>query len=1326
MKTRRLLAFCAAFLLVLGVLSGVSRSAHDGGIECYVCHTLQAGVALIPGTALVNPYVMYEFTQNGWTPGTRLPCTFCHRGMNHPAIPNVLSYVAYDNVNQDYFYGKSRHPVARNYLDNSIGNTPYLSTDNSATPGHLDCVDCHDRTLLTYPNHNDNWLNNVGGVAQRRKSDNPFGLYNVSAPKAYDSFCRSCHGRGVTVFPSGKSIGGRNLEIVSHDNGTAGNPIRDADNLSMRTLVYASADRQCSVCHDAHASMNFHLYSDGRERDWNANPETAIDEFNNCTGVCHYRGDVDNAYDVHGHGKRTFASGNTYYIECTSCHDASSAFHSAKRGGTYFEKYRFRVFDPTFTENSVYGNAKYSVCATCHQEKEIHPTARGSVGCLDCHDPHAKQSGNNVMMIRNTNRVAGSKISSMTPGAGYTVGSEAVRFERSPQYGAPNNLHFYTNDNVAGDTSAGVCDQRACHGASAKQYTPLSVYMSGGQHTGQNQTAGSNCEGCHSHNDVNGSFRAGSSCRQCHGQPPPPTDNTAGEPYPYNETISPHQKHAATTQYAYSCKACHNRYTDANYHNTVITLGYKTFQSVFFDNLYDRGGTGSYDNGTMRCANLYCHSDGAGNVPDNNTFSWYRLDNVLVPSRLGCSGCHKNDSPLPQMATYAHKKHLDYRIRCSACHYMTVSDNNQALNPSTGYTRHVNRTVDVTINPLFDNNSVSDDNWNPALHTCVSVMCHGGKTVDWRVPGPLSCEECHTTVNGNPVAATGYDYTFDNSWAAALTMSRVSDNLFASRGHGRNGALPWDNASNPGGLTCQVCHDPSSLHGNPSNPFRFKSTVNVRAVAFDNITTLCAACHLDIATRSGEHSSVVTGGAQTGLTHTQRCVDCHDVHGQQNIFMVYDSLPSQVSAANLYTNSDGYGIPRSPGVRSAVSFPSDNAGSSFASTTLDNGYTDGICETCHTRTRQFRNASGPNAGPNGHPTRACIECHTHVKGFGGFGGSNVEQYFDNASSATNFRDLSGHPLARGASGGQIPVSGSPPNSMDCLRCHGVSPLGSGLRSNECLRCHHETLDNTYHPDGVYQWSVPSQAPNSTYGSPGLSVDGFCLQCHSTIVGFTAPGTLGGKTPADMVPPLERWTDNNASGHGSATRLSSDTAVGPPQYFCRTCHYSSVAMSTSPNGRDNRAPTFHASVNRKMVGNENAAVHEYPHPNDNVYTDNNVRSGMMDGFCAVKCHQPSNVVRHTWDRLGGGSQADNQTHPSNVPIVAGARYRVPDNLPLSENFTAAPPAGAGNVVCVTCHNPHGGTTGMKDLNGIVLTGGAKQMMRRPFSDNGSTICKECHL
>jgi hypothetical protein len=594
------------------------------------------------------------------------------------------------------------------------------------------------------------------------------------------------------------------------------------------------------------------------------------------------------------------------------------------------------------------------------------------------------------------------------------------------------------------------------------------------------------------------------------------------------------------------------------------------------------------------------------------------------------------------------------------------------------------------------------------------------------------------------VTSNVYDYVFDGGQGV---MSKVALGNFQPRGHGDNNGLPWDNASQPG-LVCTACHVNSTTeivpHDCAVNPFRFKPSIGGRAVQPDNVNSLCASCHTDYATRSDAHTNAVTGGGQSNVpprpfTHNQKCVDCHDAHGQANIYMIYDNLAYQTDNA-AYANSNAYGIPLFPASRTPVVFPADTAGSNFAST--DNAAPfDGICEVCHTRTMQFRNAAGANSGrgPNsGHPSRACVECHRHGTGtpaisngggFAGVGGSNVEQFLDNAlrvPSATNYADRSRHPVT------ENPTNLSFPPEVDCLRCHGVSPLPTGgQRSNECLKCHYERRAGVavYHPNGLFEWAIPA-TPQTPFGSAGPATDAFCLQCHSSA--YSSSGsTLNSRIPDNVIPSGETWT--TGSGHGSASRLSTDNSVGPPAYSCRDCHHSSAPAGTSPNARDNNAPTFHGSVNRKLVGNDNASNPEYPHPADTVYATVDSRSGRMDAFCAVLCHgnttngqtKDDGVVRHTWDRLGGGAQAGSQTHPSNMAPVPSGRFRSPDNLPLSENLTGAPPAGSGNEVCVTCHNPHGGASVVSGL-GVPLTGGNRQMMRRSFSDNASTVCKECHL
>ncbi len=1337
-------AVIAATLAVLlhGALARDARAAHWGtSVDCYNCHDMNSH-NVEPGTYAISRTAVAEAKGHGWTSGMRLGCTFCHRSVNTViAITDVLSSFAGATPP-----GASRHPVARDFTDGSIDNTvPYLSTDNTTFAGHLDCRDCHDVTLVGYPNHDNNWLLNVG-AAGRTRATNPFALRGVTDLKRFDVLCRNCHGRAGAFYAfTGKDPGSApRIVLSSHDNGVdnGANAIRDLDNTFLRTMVERDYDRQCSICHDAHESQNEHLFSDGHEYDWNDNPETYIDERADCTTVCHYRGDAAGNYDIHGHGKPRAWDCTILNRECDLCHIPN--LPHAPNDNTYEVRYRFATMDGSWTTPSVFGRALKSVCATCHDDKPLHgATPDKVVGCLDCHDQHAKSSDNNVMMIRNTNRVAGSVLG--LTGVGAAVGTESVLFSKSIKYPAGDNVfHFYTNVEYGGpgtdNTNAGFCDQRACHGMRVKSgvpFTPLFTFLASGQHSGtKNLSPNVNCESCHAHNDLAGSFRASASCVRCHGQPPPVADNSPGEIYLYNEALSPHRKHAGNDTglgyYNFGCRACHERYTDGATHDTGPTLGQKTFQSVFFDNIYERGGA-AYDNSSMQCTNITCHSDGRGGPPNDNA-QWFNPSQPLVRQRLTCAGCHNSAAPLPAMGSGAHPAHLQRGYRCAICHVRTVSDNNVVLDATSGMSYHVNQTVDVTIHGSYDYDGNPLNNWQDNTNTCNEITCHGGAPVVW-APGSLNCEPCHSYLGGLAVTSNVYDYSYDNSLG---TMSKVALAVFNSRGHGDNVGLPWDTGSKPG-LVCLTCHDSGMMHDNAANPFRFRRTIGGSTVQPDNVNSLCAAapCHPDFATRSDAHSNAVTGGGQLALQHNQKCVDCHDVHGQQNIYMVYDNLASR-SDNSVYASSDNYGIPRYPAERSAVTYADNATGAGFASLTLDGQYTNGICETCHTRTNQFRNAGG-QAGPGAHPTRRCVECHRHGRkvpaidnggGFAGVGGNNIEQFADNAlraPSATNYDDRSKHPVALSlASTG--PTGRTYATQRDCLRCHGASALPSTYQSNECLKCHNEFAwgTATYHPNGIMEWAEPS-TPSNIYGS-GAATDGFCLQCHGG-PGET-PASLDGRTPDNVIPSGETWA--TGSGHGSTTRLSSNSSVGPPSYQCRDCHYSSASSGTSPNARDNNAPTFHASINRKLVGSDNVLTPEYPHPADTVYDNVNARSGRMDWFCGTKCHgnagngipRDDNVATHTWNVIGGPPRTPAQTHPSNMEPLPSTRFRYPTTLPLSEYLSGGLP-GSGNEICVSCHNPHGGGA-LLDGSGGSLTGGAKQMMRKSFSDNDSTICKECHL
>jgi predicted CxxxxCH...CXXCH cytochrome family protein len=716
---------------------------------------------------------------------------------------------------------------------------------------------------------------------------------------------------------------------------------------------------------------------------------------------------------------------------------------------------------------------------------------------------------------------------------------------------------------------------------------------------------------------------------------------------------------------------------------------------------------GSYDNGTYRCNNVYCHSNGTDNAAFNTPSQWPRDNTVRWDDTVGvtCNTCHGANAV--NLTSGAHDRHLGVGYGCSACHVDTALDN-ATIKSGTGYTLHVNGFKDVRIAPSYDNDTNNANNYNTGTKTCSGIACHGGNAVVWTATS-LSCDVCHARTNDVNAPADVYDYVWN---AGTGTMSKIRSSDYTSRGHGLNGTLPWTGGTNPGGKVCLDCHTNALPHDNAANPFRFRPTINGSAVAPDNVNTVCYACHNSSNFR--EHSKAVTGGGSSAWGHSQKCVDCHEVHGESNIFMVYDNIVWQDNTATPdNATSNRYGVPYFPASRATVTFTANTAGSNYAS--VVNGVAgSGICEVCHERTSQYQrsNANG-KAGPQGHSTAVCTGCHKHDGGFKGSGGGNVEQFFDHnyrAGDANNYNDSrSGHPLDN---------NNLTFGTLNCYTCHGVA--GSAAQTNECNKCHYENRTGApTHPNTTFEWAVPN-SPAAQFGSAtpqGAVPDGFCLLCHDQ--NSTSSANLGGVAPLKVVPAGKTWA--GGWGHGSTADLKTPNhSTSGPQVACRECHYSAGTLS-SADSRNNGKPGFHASVNRKLVGNDNVLAREYPHPADTGY-DNNARSGAMDTYC-LNCHQAASVTSHTWNDIGGGARTSTETHGSNLLTVPdAARFKVPDNIPLSEylNYATTPPTSAtnvGNVVCVTCHNPHVPTAGIDNADA--------QMARDPWKDTGNTLCRRCH-
>lgn len=172
-------------------------------------------------------------------------------------------------------------------------------------------------------------------------------------------------------------------------------------------------------------------------------------------------------------------------------------------------------------------------------------------------------------------------------------------------------------------------------------------------------------------------------------------------------------------------------------------------------------------------------------------------------------------------------------------------------------------------------------------------------------------------------------------------------------------------ALNPGHESCSTCHN---LHSSPGQYLTNQAVTE----------TLCLSCH-GPGGSAAKKADIHTNNSGS-FSHT--CTDCHNPH--DNIENRFGGL--NLSQVGKILDNLPYAMIDTPnsGQRYVVfeSRGTDAGGTSlysFADNDEDNdGYKDGVCETCHTQTRFHRNNTfqpSHNVGNN------CTVCHSHVEGF---------------------------------------------------------------------------------------------------------------------------------------------------------------------------------------------------------------------------------------------------------------------------------------------------------------------------------------------------------
>jgi predicted CxxxxCH...CXXCH cytochrome family protein len=441
-------------------------------------------------------------------------------------------------------------------------------------------------------------------------------------------------------------------------------------------------------------------------------------------------------------------------------------------------------------------------------------------------------------------------------------------------------------------------------------------------------------------------------CGACHGV----TSATA-------PTSGSHLRHAGNGSggLAVLCATCHGAHLNNDHVNGSVEWDlsglngggrYKNAQS---------GSTGAIAPSVSygQCTNLYCHSNGTSLLAPTAP----RTIPTWGGATLGCDACHDGTSTGPSYPNGAPKanSHAIHVVTngygCNACHYDTTTSGTTITTP----VNHVNGAFNLAPN------TVAGVNYTPTIGTpstpssCANITCHGGNSATWGAT--LGCQGCHS-------GATDKD-VFTTPFSSASQVAAINTTEWTTSGHGRATGTGNYTSGNPaanftGTNQCLYCHDTSIGHNAASNPFRMR---NFNDASWGK-NGVCMVCHaagaagvtIDGVTRTATKkiSSTHNGYGHTTSDAGQFCWDCHDAHGDANIYMIHD---------NVYATSDvATGVPS--GSLKAVSFIAAITGTDYAKST---GQFTGICNVCHTSTSHYTSTSGDNHNS----TIRCTSCHVH-------------------------------------------------------------------------------------------------------------------------------------------------------------------------------------------------------------------------------------------------------------------------------------------------------------------------------------------------------------
>lgn len=831
---------------------------------------------------------------------------------------------------------------------------------------------------------------------------------------------------------------------------------------------------------------------------------------------------------------------------CERCHGATTSGSITIKD---VSKHLNRIRDVAFTESGSY-NAQEKSCSStlCHTDamgREANKLPKwndsGPAKCYWCHK--GLTSDNNETACADVGGVWNSETRLCAPFVNMTsnghsrlVGPQWIRkypctychnattaangtiSDPAKHMNGVKDIKIHSDWNIVGRSPASydpvskTCDNLYCHSDGTTNPGPVRMLPWKKKKTecntchGHEQGTCNDTLGCHdNHVDVNGKvWRNISGNQWAPGQEWKAAIPMFGNQGPGSERSNSHPRHVQTN---FTCDICHadtiinGTCNSAGCHLEARPSGFMG-EKAHIDAFYHVNGakdvrfrnfSGQYNHLTRTCTSTACHN---GNSPQ-----W----GGSVASTVICMDCHgANDTDLDDFSNQSGTK-----ARISKPEW--YASGHGRYSTSGRYQISGNPAANFGSNACWychDPNVLHNEGTNPfrvRKHTQFEqrfekecLYCH--------MEGSGSeCLTCHESVESLAPQLSSIhppEFTVNHGLYAGQPASCRTCHLTDNDIH-KTGGRFWSSDEKRDVKNqyvmmgvCLQCHDDDSnnqcttCHVSPiGNPFKYSLGFNPGMAG----------------TRFIKPKKARASGAHFGFKHFRRyneqtdkstwpggkfCWDCHDPHGDANIFMIH---------SDVATSTDGtFGVPKT---RKGVSFTRKVSGKDYANSDPGKSY-NGICNVCHSlKSNHYRY----NFGDRHNETRPCTVCHEHRFTDSHASGKACTSCHTNAKPVPKHTAFG---LPRDCTKCHAGIIGGRTDVMTQFNANSHHVQGQQVTNQHCYACHWEAtadglIDNRYHEGYNYKLytSVKRGPVDLVLWKPGARPTVYNLM--SSVTQFTA-------------------------------------------------------------------------------------------------------------------------------------------------------------------------------------------------------------------------------